>query len=68
MTEIRDKNVHTFVNELTTVLNLIQKQQKELEKKDKIIVEMAKSWKQDDVRSEEEIIQYFEKKVDCKRF
>ena len=23
MTEVRDKNVHTFINELTTVLNLI---------------------------------------------
>ncbi len=32
-------------------------------RKDKIIKEMAKSWKQDDIRSIEEIIEYFENKV-----
>ena len=31
MTEVRDKNVHTFVDELTTVLNLIQTQQSEID-------------------------------------
>lgn len=35
-----------------------------LEKKNKIIDEMARSWKQDDIRSVEEIKQYFEKKVE----
>ena len=40
MTKVRDKNVHTFVDELTMVLNLIQKQQAELEKKDNIIREL----------------------------
>lgn len=37
---------------------------KELEKKNKIINLMARSWKQDDIRSVEEIKQYFEKKVE----
>ena len=35
----------------------------ELEKKDKIINLMAEAFKQDDVRSTEEIIEYFENKV-----
>ena len=64
-----------------TVLNLIQEQEKEIEKykklyqkalddavvtahdnmqKDKIIDELAKAFKQDDVRSVEEIKEYFE--------
>lgn len=68
-----------------TVLNLIQEQEKEIEKykklyqkalddavvtahdnmqKDKIIDELAKAFKQDDVRSVEEIKQYFERKVE----
>lgn len=33
MTNVRDKNVHTFVNELTIVLNLIEKQKAEIEDK-----------------------------------
>ena len=36
------KNVHTFVDELNLILNLIQNQQSELEKKDKIIDLMTK--------------------------
>lgn len=70
------------VQNISTALNLMQKQQKEiethikanmirtqkfnkeLEKKDKIIDLMAKSFKQDDVRTVEEIKQYFEKKVE----
>ena len=36
MTKIRDINLHTFVNELTIVLNLIEKQQKEIENLKKI--------------------------------
>ena len=68
-----------------TVLNLIQEQEKEIEKykklyqkalddavvtahdnmqKDKIIDELAKAFKQDDVRSVQEIKQYFERKVE----
>ena len=47
-----------------TVLNLIQEQEEELKKKDKIIDELAKAFKQDDVRSVEEIKQYFERKVE----
>ena len=35
----------------------------ELDKKDRIIYEIAKAFKQDDVRSVEEIKEYFEKKV-----
>lgn len=70
---------------IETVLSLIQKQEKEIEKykklyqkalddtvvtahdnmqKDKIIDELAKAFKQDDVRSVEEIKQYFERKVE----
>ena len=44
-----------------TVLNLITKLQKENEEKDKQIDLMARAFKQDDVRSVEEIKQYFEK-------
>ena len=46
-----------------TVLNLIQEQETELQKKDKIIDELAKAFKQDDARSVEEIKQFFERKV-----
>ena len=67
------------------VLNLIQEQEKEIEKykklyqkalddavvtahdnmqKDKIIDELAKAFKQDDVRSVEEIKQFYERKVE----
>lgn len=69
---------------IETVLNLIEKQQAEIEtlqrdfkivdhecsrleqediRKDMIIKEMAKAWKQDDIRGIEEIIEYFENKV-----
>lgn len=37
---------------------------KENKKKDKIIDLIARSWKQDDIRSVEEIKQHFEKKVE----
>ena len=68
-----------------TVLNLVQVQEKEIEKykklyqkalddavvtahdnmqKDKIIDELAKAFKQDDVRSVEEIKQFYERKVE----
>ena len=67
-----------------TVLNLIQEQEKEIEKykklyqkalddavvtahdnmqKDKIIDELTKAFKQDDIRNVKEIKQYFERKV-----
>ena len=46
-----------------TVLNLIQEQEAEIKKKDKIIDNLAKAFKQDDVRSVEEIKEYFEKQV-----
>lgn len=36
----------------------------QIEKKDKIIDEIIRAWKQDDVRSLEEIKQYFERKVE----
>lgn len=49
--------------DIQIVLNLVQKLQKENEEKDKIIDLMAKTWKQDDVRSIEEIKQYFEKQA-----
>lgn len=50
--------------EIDLVLDLIQEQEAELKKKDKIINLMAKAFKQDDVRSVEEIKQYFERKVE----
>ena len=49
---------------IETVLNLMQEREKEVEKKDKIIDEMARAFQQDDVRSVEEIKQYFERKVE----
>ena len=45
---------------IDVVLNLIQEQEAELKKKEKIIDELAKAFKQDDVRSVEEIKEYFE--------
>ena len=71
--------------EIDLVLDLIQEQEKEIEKykklyqkalddavvtahdnmqKDKIIDELAKAFKQDDVRSVEEIKQFYERKVE----
>ena len=44
---------------LDTVLALIKEQQEELDKKDKQIDLMARAFKQDDVRTVEEIKQYF---------
>ncbi len=44
------------------VLEIIQKD-RAIEEKDKIIDLMAKTWKQDDVRSIEEIKQYFKKQA-----
>ena len=49
---------------IETVLNLIQEKEEELKKKDKIIDELAKAFKQDDVRSVEEIKQFYERKVE----
>lgn len=58
------KNTLPKISEaIETVLSLIQKKEEELKKKDKIIDELAKAFKQDDVRSVEEIKQYFERKV-----
>ena len=79
-----DTELKELQQAIETVLNLIQEQEKEIEKykklyqkslddavvtahdnmqKDKIIDELAKAFKQDDVRSVEEIKQYFERKV-----
>ena len=79
------KNTLPKISEaIETVLNLIQEQEKEIEKykklyqkalddavvtahdnmqKDNIIDELAKAFKQDDVRSVEEIKQFYERKV-----
>lgn len=46
-----------------TVLSLIKEQQEEMDKKDKQIDLMARAFKQDDVRTVEEIKQYFEREV-----
>lgn len=80
------KNTLPKISEaIETVLNLIQEQEKEIEKykklyqkalddavvtahnnmqKDKIIDELARAFKQDDVRSVEEIKQFYERKVE----
>ena len=50
--------------EIDLVLDLIQEQEAELKKKEKIIDELAKAFKQDDVRSVEEIKQFYERKVE----
>lgn len=59
------KNIGTpvYIKDIEIILNLVQKLQKENEEKDKIIDLMAKTWKQDDVRSIEEIKQYFKKQA-----
>ena len=52
------------VNEGRQILNLIQEQEVELHKKDKIIDELAKAFKQNDAGSVEEIKRFFERKVE----
>lgn len=39
MQEVRDKNVHTFVDELTIVLNLIEKQQNRIYELEKALID-----------------------------
>lgn len=51
------EGVKQLQNDINEVLNLIQKQ-------DKIIDELAKAFKQDDVRTVEEIKQFYERKVE----
>lgn len=64
------ESLYTWKDELGTILNLIQSQQKEIEKKDKIIDEMADNIvylieynNPEEIRDVEEIKQYFEKKI-----
>lgn len=59
-----DTELKELQQAIETVLNLIQEQEEELKKKDKQIDLMAKAFKQDDVRSVQEIKQYFERKVE----
>lgn len=73
-TEEYDGNL--FKTDFETVLNLIQKQKEEIEKKDKIIDEMALWLYEDDtsfgygnlkeINTQEKIKQYFERKVEDK--
>ena len=58
--KIKYDNCICATSDVDIVLNLIKKQENELKKKDKIIDELAKAFKQDDVRSIEEIKEYFE--------
>lgn len=58
--KIKYDNCICATSDVDIVLNLIKKQENELKKKDKIIDELAKAFKQDDVRSVEEIKEYFE--------
>ena len=55
---IANKVIETAKDDLLTEKNI------EIEKKDKIIDELAKAFKQDDVRSVEEIKRFFERKVE----
>ena len=55
---IANKVIETAKDDLLTEKNI------EIEKKDKIIDELAKAFKQDDVRSVEEIKQFYERKVE----
>lgn len=55
---IASKVIETAKDDLLTEKNI------ELEKKDNIIDELAKAFKQDDVRSVEEIKQFYERKVE----
>ena len=55
---ITNKVIETAKDDLLTEKNI------ELEKKDKIIDELAKAFKQDDARSVEEIKQFYERKVE----
>ena len=62
-----DKNlIKKYISELEQENNRLEKIEFERDKENKIIDEMAKSWKQDDYRSIEEIIKHFEKKVEKK--
>lgn len=56
-----DKAVHDEILENYDKQELYKKQ---LQKKDKIIDELAKAFKQDDARSVEEIKQFYERKVE----
>ena len=55
---IANKVIETAKDDLLTEKNI------EIEKKDKIIDELAKAFKQDDVRSVEEIKQFYERRVE----
>ena len=48
------------LEEIKSVKNLLQAYKQD----EKIIFKMAKAWKQDDIRSVDEIIDYFRKKCD----
>lgn len=61
--KIKYDNCICATSDVDIVLNLIKKQENELKKKDKIIDELAKAFKQDDVRSIEEIKEYFKSQV-----
>ncbi len=54
------------VKAIETLLQYIDQLEKENNKQNKIIEEIAKTWKQDDYRSIEELKQYFENKVEEK--
>ena len=62
--KIKYDNCICATSDVDIVLNLIKKQENELKKKDKIIDELAKAFKQDDVRSVEEIKRFYERKVE----
>lgn len=62
--KIKYDNYICATSDVDIVLNLIKKQENELKKKDKIIDELAKAFKQDDVRSVEEIKRFYERKVE----
>lgn len=65
--KIKYDNCICATSDVDIVLNLIKKQENELKKKDKIIDELAKAFKQDDVRSVEEIKQFYERRANENR-
>lgn len=62
--EDNETTINLLYQKVDLLEGIIGKQKSELEKKDKVIDLMAKAWKQDDTRTVEEIIKYFERKVE----
>ena len=60
---LQDEILYEYQDSIETLLQYINQLEQENSKKDKIIDEVIKTWKQDDYRDIEEIKEYFEKKI-----